>query len=77
MREDITGIRVVKALSKTEYEKRRFAGVNDAMTRADVLASTVMAVPGPFMQMLSLIHILRARAARCSRQRPHRARTGR
>ncbi len=51
MREDITGIRVVKALSKTEYEKRRFAGVNDAMTRADVLASTVMAVPGPFMQM--------------------------
>ena len=51
MREDITGIRVVKALSKTEYEKRRFAGANDAMTRADVLASTVMAVPGPFMQM--------------------------
>lgn len=51
MREDITGIRVVKALSKTEYEKRRFRAANDSMTRADILASTVMAVPGPFMQM--------------------------
>lgn len=51
MREDITGIRVVKALSKTEYEKRRFRAANDSMTHADILASTVMAVPGPFMQM--------------------------
>ncbi len=51
MREDITGIRVVKALSKTEYEKRRFAGHNDAMTHSDITASTVMAIPGPFMQM--------------------------
>ena len=51
MREDITGIRVVKALSKTEYEKRRFAGYNEAMTKADITASTVMAIPGPFMQM--------------------------
>ena len=51
MREDITGIRVVKALSKTEYEKNRFAGANRAMTRSDILASSIMAVPGPFMQM--------------------------
>ena len=51
MREDITGIRVVKALSKTEYEKGRFGGCNDAMTRADIKASTIMAIPGPFMQM--------------------------
>lgn len=51
MREDITGIRVVKALSKTEYEKNRFAGANSAMTRSDIKASSIMAVPGPFMQM--------------------------
>lgn len=51
MREDITGIRVVKALSKTQYEKMRFRRANDAMTKADVLASTVMAIPGPFMQL--------------------------
>ena len=51
MREDITGIRVVKALSKTEYEKARFGGANDAMTRADIKASIIMAIPGPLMQM--------------------------
>lgn len=51
MREDISGIRVVKALSKTEYEKRRFERSNEAMTRADIKASTIMAIPGPLMQM--------------------------
>lgn len=51
MREDITGIRVVKALSKTEYEKRRFSQASDAMAQADIKASTVMAIPGPLMQM--------------------------
>ena len=51
MRENISGIRVVKALSKTEYEKRRFAGYNDAMADSDILAGTVMALPGPIMQL--------------------------
>lgn len=51
MREDITGIRVVKALSKTGYETRRFGRSSDAMTRADIRASTIMAIPGPLMQM--------------------------
>ncbi len=51
MRENITGIRVVKALSKADYEKRRFAASNDAMTRNDIKASTVMALPGPIMQL--------------------------
>jgi len=50
MRENITGIRVVKALSKTEYEKTRFHNGNAALTAQDVKAGTVMAVPGPFMQ---------------------------
>ena len=51
MRENITGIRVVKALSKTEYEKRRFLGYNQAMTRSDMRTSALMAFPGPFMQL--------------------------
>ena len=51
MRENITGIRVVKALSKADYEKRRFAGVNEDMTKSDITATTVMAIPGPFMQL--------------------------
>ena len=51
MRESITGIRVVKALSKEDYEKRRFAAANRDMTGTDIRAATVMAVPGPFMQL--------------------------
>ena len=51
MRENITGIRVVKALSKEEYEKGHFASANDAMTRSDIRASAIMAIPGPAMQM--------------------------
>ena len=51
MRENITGIRVVKALSKSDYEKRRFNDANIEMAKSDVRAGTVMAIPGPFMQM--------------------------
>lgn len=51
MRENITGIRVVKALSKTETEKRRFAEANGAMTDSDITAGTVMAIPSPLMQL--------------------------
>ncbi|WP_292208885.1 ABC transporter ATP-binding protein [Butyrivibrio sp.] len=51
MRENITGIRVVKALSKSEYEKKRFNEANVQMAASDIKASTVMAIPGPFMQM--------------------------
>ncbi len=51
MRENITGIRVVKALSKTDYEKRRFAEANRAMADGDITAGTVMAIPSPLMQL--------------------------
>lgn len=51
MRESITGIRVVKALSKEDYEKRRFGAANAEMTKTDIRAATVMAIPGPFMQL--------------------------
>ena len=51
MRENITGIRVVKALSKEDYEKRRYNSVNDDLTRSDIKASIVMALPGPVMSL--------------------------
>ena len=51
MRENITGIRVVKALSKEDYEIHRFGEANKDMTETDITAATVMAVPGPFMQL--------------------------
>lgn len=47
MRENITGIRVVKALSKEDYEKRRFAETNEDMTKKDIHASMLMSLPGP------------------------------
>lgn len=51
MRENITGVRVVKALSKEEYEKKRYGKANDELTKADMTASVVMALPGPVMQL--------------------------
>lgn len=51
MRENITGIRVVKALSKEDAEKVRYAKANEEMTGSDITAATVMAIPGPLMQM--------------------------
>ena len=50
MRENITGIRVVKALSKEDFEKRRFNSANSEMTKSDISAATVMALPGPLIQ---------------------------
>ena len=52
MRENITGIRVVKALTKESYARRRFAAANDAMADSDIRAGTAMAIPGPTMQLL-------------------------
>ena len=51
MRENITGIRVVKALSKEDYEKRRFAATNEQMTQKDIHASMLMSLPGPVMTL--------------------------
>ncbi len=47
VQENITGIRVIKALSKTEYEKQRFHGVNDELTRVDRKAGTITAITNP------------------------------
>lgn len=47
MRENITGIRVVKALSKEDYEIRRFEKANEQMTKKEIKAGIVMALPGP------------------------------
>lgn len=51
MRENITGIRVVKSLSKENFEKNRFERANEQMLKADMQAGTVMAMPGPVMTL--------------------------
>jgi len=47
VQENITGIRVIKALSKTEYEKTRFNSVNAQLTAIDQKAGTVSAITNP------------------------------
>ena len=47
VQENITGIRVIKALSKTDYEKQRFHAVNRELTAVDRKAGTVTAVTNP------------------------------
>lgn len=52
MRENISGIRVIKALSKTEYEKKRFGEANDGMLARELHAGSFMALSGPLMGLL-------------------------
>lgn len=47
IQENITGIRVIKALSKTDYEKRRFQSVNQELTEVDEKAGFVTALTNP------------------------------
>ena len=47
MQENITGIRVTKALSKTEYERDRFEGVNGELCEVSQKAGIVTGITGP------------------------------
>lgn len=49
VRENSQGIRVIKALSRTEYEKNRYSRVNTALKDMEVHANLVMAIINPFM----------------------------
>ena len=47
VQENVTGVRVIKALSKTEDEKKRFHSVNEELTQIDQKAGTVAAITNP------------------------------
>ena len=51
VQENITGIRVIKALSKTDYEKERFHKVNAELTHIDQTAGTVSALTNPIASL--------------------------
>ncbi len=51
VRENAQGIRVIKALSRTERERTRFAGVNHKLREEEIHANMVMAVINPMMNM--------------------------
>ncbi len=75
MRENITGIRVVKALSREKHEKARFAGVNAETARRDVKAGVTMALPGPIVSLflnvgLTLVVLIGARRVNAGATKP-------
>ena len=47
VQENITGIRVIKALSKTEYEKQRFHGVNTELAQTGLKAGMITSITNP------------------------------
>ncbi len=52
MREDISGIRVIKALSKTEYETERFREINQEVVARERKTGMLMATINPSMNLL-------------------------
>ena len=66
MRENITGIRVVKALSKEPYEERRYGEANGRMASQEIRSSVIMSLPGPIVTLflnvgLTLVVLIGAR----------------
>ena len=52
VQENITGIRVIKALSKTEYEKNRFNAVNSELSAVDQKAGRVTSITNPVSSLV-------------------------
>lgn len=52
VRENITGIRVIRALSKTDYECNRFSKVNEEVVRREKKAGITMALTNPVMNLM-------------------------
>ncbi len=58
VREDAQGIRVIKALSKVEYENARYDKANLTLKRDETVAGTIMGVVNPVMTLLMNIGIV-------------------
>ncbi len=52
VRENIVGVRVIKALSKTDFEKERFDDSNNEVGKNDTSAAIIMGITSPVMQVL-------------------------
>ncbi len=58
VREDTQGIRVIKALSKNEYENRRYDKVNYGLSRDERRAGVIMGAVNPIMTLLMNLGIV-------------------
>lgn len=52
VRENITGIRVIKALSKTEHEQEHFSRVNAEVAKRETTAGVSMSLTNPLMNLM-------------------------
>ncbi len=52
VRENMRGVRVIKALSKSEYEKQRFEASNQTVVAREKKANLTMAITNPVMNLL-------------------------
>ena len=51
-RENLAGIRVVRAYNAEEYQENKFADANDELTRTNLFTNRLMAVSSPGMQLI-------------------------
>lgn len=52
IQENMSGIRIIKALSKTEYEAEKFDEVNNDVVKKDQKASILISITNPIMNLL-------------------------
>lgn len=52
MQENISGVRIIKALSAGEREKRKFGGVSDRLGNTDFSAKKVMSLTNPLATLI-------------------------
>lgn len=73
VREDTQGIRVIKALSKSEYEHRRYDTVNRALVDDEKRAGITMSAVNPVMTLFMNIGIVAVVALSASRVADHKS----
>lgn len=73
VREDIQGIRVIKALSKNDYEIERFDKSNKALVKDETKAGTIMNGVSPIMTLLMNVGIVAVIALSANRVANHRS----
>lgn len=52
VQENVTGVRVIRALNKAEFERDRFEKVNDTLTGVDVKAGSISALNNPIASLV-------------------------
>ncbi len=73
VREDVQGIRVIKALSKSDYEHRRYDGVNKDLVADEKRAGIIMGSVNPLMTLLMNMGIIAVVAMSANRVANHQS----